>query len=134
MRSAFSFHGLLVCGVAACAHERTEGPSQPASPSHEERRGGSPGGASPPTATAHTAKSCGEIAMTRAGVIETGLGANHPEVVRLDALLAQCADKTPSPDECRHVMSELTEVTTRGYGPNHPTTRALRAKLELCPK
>jgi hypothetical protein len=82
----------------------------------------------------HAAESCGELAMTRVGLIEEGRGENHPEVVGVDALLAKCTDKTPSPDTCQRVTNELTETTARGYGTNHPKVRSLRARQALCPK
>ena len=67
-------------------------------------------------------------------LVASGLGEKHPELVGVDALLAQCADTTPSPDACRRLTNELVESTARGYGANHPRMRSLRAKQALCPK
>lgn len=72
--------------------------------------------------------------MTRVALVEEGRGVNHPEVIGVEALLAKCEDKTPSPDACRLVTNQLTESLSTGYGPNHPKVRALRAKQTLCPK
>jgi hypothetical protein len=83
--------------------------------------------------TSHAAESCGELAVTRVGLIADGKGDQHPEVLGVDALLAQCGDKTPSPDVCLRLKRELVETEAGGYGPNHPRMRSLRAKLALCP-
>jgi hypothetical protein len=109
---------LLVLVNVACNSERAAAPP-PASAS---------------AATSHAADACGEYAMTRAGLIAEGEGEKHPKVVGVDAVLAQCEDKTPSPDACRRVTNELMEITAAGYGPNHPRVRSLRAQQSLCPK
>ena len=81
----------------------------------------------------HAAESCGELAMTRAGLLAGGKGPTNPEVRGVDALLAKCSDPTPSADVCRRVDNELTELVGRGtYGPNHPAILALQAKKNLC--
>ena len=131
MKAVVAF-GLLL--VTACDGDHVEGARPAASPqkttAHETRRETPP----PPAPKSHAAESCGELAMTRAGLTEEGKGEKHPEVVGVDALLAQCTDKTPSPEECRRVSNELTESTARGYGSAHPKVRSLRAKQTLCSK
>lgn len=130
--------GLLFAhAVCACDGERIESPP-PASPAPPPVGAAAPRERSRDTAsapeTSHAGEPCGELAMTRAGMTAAGLGENHPKVVGVDALLAQCADKTPSSESCRRVANELIESTARGLGENHPKIRALRAKKGLCPE
>lgn len=127
---------LLVLFVVACDGEHVESARPAASPTavRQERREGTPTTTSASAPPSHAKESCGELAMTRAALIEKGQGEKHPELVSVEALLAQCTEKTPSTEECRRVSNELIEATSRGYGTNHPTVRSLRAKQALCPK
>lgn len=85
------------------------------------------------TTHSHASEPCGELVLTRAGLVAGGKGEAHPEVTGVDALLARCADKTPSRESCEHADREKTEAVGRGvYGENHPRMRALEAKLRVC--
>lgn len=126
---------VLFLTVLACEREGSRpviAPQESALP--EQRHETPPSAPSTSAVTVPTTGECGELAMKRVGLIEEGLGGQHPNVVSVDTLLAQCADKTPSPEACLRVAKELTETTAGGYGPNHPKVRSLTAQQALCPK
>jgi hypothetical protein len=87
--------------------------------------------------------------MTRAGLLARGFGERHPEVLSVDALLAECPSKDgsslaqpergqnknapPSAASCKRVNDELIEKRQL-YGEGHPIIVSLRTMRDLCPK
>jgi hypothetical protein len=76
---------------------------------------------------------CGEAVLRRAELVALGKGANHPDVMVVDARLKDCPDAKPSADECLVVVREHVELEARGYGARHPYIIANDAKRALCP-
>jgi len=120
---------VMVTALAACVRERVvyvvkEVPGPPPSCSCREA-------SCPPPAPA--SRTCGQLRLHRASLRAYGKGDHHPEVLAVEAQLAECKDSTPTPAECLAVRTELAELE-KSRGPMHPDVRAKRAELDVCPK
>lgn len=80
----------------------------------------------------HVDESCGELAMTREGLLAEGKGPSHPEVKGVEALLERCADKAPTATECERVRRLRVEALATGKGDAHPYVVNLAARERLC--
>lgn len=88
----------------------------------------------PKAGPSHASEPCGELVMTRARLVAIGRGENHPELKGVDALLAECPDKTPSPAACERARRVKIELVASGRGPAHPDVQAADAQAALCTK
>jgi hypothetical protein len=82
---------------------------------------------------APTSRTCGQLRLHREALRAYGKGDRHPDVLAVEAKLAECKDSTPTPAECSAVRAELVELEKGGHGPMHPDVRAKRAELSVCP-
>jgi len=82
---------------------------------------------------APVSRTCGQLRLHRESLRAHGKGDRHPDVLAVEAKLAECKDSTPTPAECSAVRAELVELEKGGYGPMHPDVRAKRAELSVCP-
>jgi hypothetical protein len=83
---------------------------------------------------APVARTCGQLRLDRESLRAHGKGDRHPDVLAVEAKLAECKDSAPTQADCVGIRAELTELKNRGYGPMHPEVRATQAELDLCPK
>ena len=83
------------------------------------------------------AATCGELTLKGASYRATGRGEHHPDLVAIgEALRARCpggADEASLREACDRARGEQRELVVQGYGPAHPSSRAVEAKLAACP-
>jgi hypothetical protein len=87
----------------------------------------------PAAAAAPASRTCGQLRLDRESLRARGKGDRHPDVVAVEARLAECKDSAPSRADCDAARADLAELQKRGYGPMHPDVRAKQAEVALCP-